>query len=375
MNKECSIVQDILPLYVDEVCSDASKDYVENHLSGCNDCTNILNKLRSTEYVEELKTESNEVVAQHARKQMRKSAVVGMIFSAIYMIPIIVCMIVNIASGHGLSWFFIVLASLMVLASLTIVPLIAYKDKLLWTMGSFVGALVILLATVCIYTRGHWFFIAASSTMFGLGTVFVPISSFKINNSVIKQNKLLYTVAVNTALYIFMMLSIGLSVKNATFWTISFSISVVFFIYICGMVFAIRYLKKNGLTRAGVAIIWTGLFSAIAENLVFMFQGYSVIWHAFHPFIWNSSTIEANLHWINLFVGAFIGIIFILAGKAKSKKSKTNADVIKMTADKIASDKITVDTNAQNAEIAEIAKSAEITDNTEITEIIENTNN
>lgn len=328
MNKECSIVQDILPLYVDEVCSDASREYVENHISGCNDCNDMLNKLRKTEYVEELKSESNEVVAQHARKQMRKSAVVGMIFSAIYMIPIIVCMIVNIASGHGLSWFFIVLASLMVLASLTIVPLLVYKDKLLWTMASFAGTLVILLATICIYTGGNWFFVAASSTLFGLGTVFVPIASFKINNSVINRNKLLFTVAVNTALYIIMMLSIGLFVKNASFRTISFAVSAVVFIYVCGMIFSIRYLNKNGFIRAGVAIIWTGLFSAITENLVFMLMGYSVIWHAFHPFTWTSSTIEGNLHWINLLVCAFIGIIFILVGKVRDKSAKSATDAI-----------------------------------------------
>ncbi len=36
--KECAIVQDLLPLYVDGVVSEPSKEYIEEHLRECDDC-------------------------------------------------------------------------------------------------------------------------------------------------------------------------------------------------------------------------------------------------------------------------------------------------------------------------------------------------
>ena len=38
MKKECEIVRDILPLYVDGVCSDASREIIVDHLKECPDC-------------------------------------------------------------------------------------------------------------------------------------------------------------------------------------------------------------------------------------------------------------------------------------------------------------------------------------------------
>ena len=37
-NKECEIVQDLLPLYYDKACSEASCSFVEKHMAGCSDC-------------------------------------------------------------------------------------------------------------------------------------------------------------------------------------------------------------------------------------------------------------------------------------------------------------------------------------------------
>ena len=32
MNKECEVIRDLLPLYVDEVCSGTSRELIEEHL-------------------------------------------------------------------------------------------------------------------------------------------------------------------------------------------------------------------------------------------------------------------------------------------------------------------------------------------------------
>ena len=38
MSKQCDIVRDILPLYVDGACSEASAEMVKEHLNACADC-------------------------------------------------------------------------------------------------------------------------------------------------------------------------------------------------------------------------------------------------------------------------------------------------------------------------------------------------
>ena len=38
MNYPCNMIKDLLPLYVDNVCSEESKEIVEQHLSKCSDC-------------------------------------------------------------------------------------------------------------------------------------------------------------------------------------------------------------------------------------------------------------------------------------------------------------------------------------------------
>lgn len=49
MSKQCDIVRDILPLYVDGACSEASAEMVKEHLNACADCNAIYQKLLSHE--------------------------------------------------------------------------------------------------------------------------------------------------------------------------------------------------------------------------------------------------------------------------------------------------------------------------------------
>ena len=45
MNKECGIVRDLMPLVIDDVAGGESKEYVENHLAGCEECKKIYQEM------------------------------------------------------------------------------------------------------------------------------------------------------------------------------------------------------------------------------------------------------------------------------------------------------------------------------------------
>lgn len=46
MKLSCNVIQDLLPLYHDGVCSEESKTLVDEHLEGCADCRDVLRTLK-----------------------------------------------------------------------------------------------------------------------------------------------------------------------------------------------------------------------------------------------------------------------------------------------------------------------------------------
>ena len=51
---ECSIIKDLLPLYVDDCCSDESCQVIEEHLKNCADCKSTYESMKRTLNTEEV---------------------------------------------------------------------------------------------------------------------------------------------------------------------------------------------------------------------------------------------------------------------------------------------------------------------------------
>lgn len=216
MKKECEIIRDILPLYVDDACSVSSREIIEEHLKECPDCAAYLDQIRASEAEEDLKAERELVIRGQARRFKRRSAAVGSVTSAIFMAPILICLIVNLISSRTLDWFYVMAASMLVAASLIVVPILVPKDKLFWTFCAFCASLIVLLAVCCLYTRGTWFFIAASASLFGLSVVFLPfvVRARPLQRWVEGHNKALIVLAVDFILFGNMMNMISLNIKS-----------------------------------------------------------------------------------------------------------------------------------------------------------------
>ena len=73
MNLNCDVIRDLLPLYADEVCSEASKTIVEEHLHSCERCKEELRIMRCGE-PNAIAEEMN--AAQAAKKAWKKSKIV-----------------------------------------------------------------------------------------------------------------------------------------------------------------------------------------------------------------------------------------------------------------------------------------------------------
>lgn len=56
MKKECNIVQDVLPLYLENMVSEGTKVFVEEHLESCSDCATELKYLKSGMHIDVAET-------------------------------------------------------------------------------------------------------------------------------------------------------------------------------------------------------------------------------------------------------------------------------------------------------------------------------
>lgn len=88
MNKQCEIVQDLLPLYVDTACSSSSAEMIREHLESCPECKRIYENLCSTTSEEALKAEMTGVVAKHERK-IKKNRLLTVVVSVVLTIILV----------------------------------------------------------------------------------------------------------------------------------------------------------------------------------------------------------------------------------------------------------------------------------------------
>lgn len=101
MSKQCDIVRDILPLYVDGACSEASAEMVKEHLNACADCNAIYQKLLSHTNEDVLHEESESVIMRHEAKEKQRgkkkitiavlvsiALCIIAIFAALFLLPI-----------------------------------------------------------------------------------------------------------------------------------------------------------------------------------------------------------------------------------------------------------------------------------------------
>ncbi len=93
MKHPCSMIQDLLPLYRDEVCSPESRALVEEHLGTCEICEKKLRDLRQADQVDEkaLAQAASAAWKQSKRRSVIKTIAVllvaALLFSAVFAIP------------------------------------------------------------------------------------------------------------------------------------------------------------------------------------------------------------------------------------------------------------------------------------------------
>lgn len=326
-NYNCELIQDLLPLYQDNACSNTSRSIVDEHIADCDTCKAMLTRLQNTSVDDYLISEKNNVLELHSKKEMKRTAAIGIFTASVLMIPVIVCLICNLAIGHGLDWFFIVLTSLLVFASITVIPMVVRRNTILWTMAAFTVSLLLLLMTCCIYTGGDWFFIVSIPTIFGLSVMFMPYIICHIPlPKFLRNKKALLTMLWDTVWLYILILECGIYTSYAPYWDIAlpittFSLIVPWIIFLC-----IRYLRVHPVTKAGICTLILGIFDTFVNDFV-----HYVLYGSFHIRISDANFLkwgvsqditDANIRLTIFIVSLVIGTILIAAGTMLSRSQK-----------------------------------------------------
>ena len=73
MKQECEIVKDLFPSYIENLVSDETKKYVQNHIAECPNCREILEEIKETNILENEQNEKDEkaqirIIKKYKRK-------------------------------------------------------------------------------------------------------------------------------------------------------------------------------------------------------------------------------------------------------------------------------------------------------------------
>lgn len=105
MKAECEVVRDLLPLYIDGVCSAESRTLVEEHLSGCDTCREVCERMRSGDGVGSENLDAQAVLERTSRTMVEKTALTCAGILAIIVVWVVYIMMERLASLGDYSLF------------------------------------------------------------------------------------------------------------------------------------------------------------------------------------------------------------------------------------------------------------------------------
>ena len=317
---ECGIIQDLLPLYYDDVCTPASKELVQRHLEHCVTCRALYEELKDHSVDRVIETESRQVLERHARKERTAAWKAGLIISVLLLIPVILTFLFSIAVGGGLGVFSVTTASMLLVAALTAVPLMTEQKKLTKSILAGIFALLLILFFVDRMNGGGQFLLLAIPTIFGLS---VPLFPFVIRGlalpPVLSDKKALLTMVWDTAwlfLTIFTVCHHSGDVEGLRSGTL---ISVILMSGVWLVFLTARYLPANRWIKAGLISLITGIwmaFSSDAYGLIAEHKRQFTILAADFSDWTSTRSINANTYLLFLAAGILLGILCIAIGSS-----------------------------------------------------------
>lgn len=146
----CGVVRDLLPLYVDGACGDASRRLVDEHIRSCPDCAKMLSQLQNSVCEDSLRREANAILAP--RRWRNRAFAASCALAAFACVP--ACMLAQMGRPEGdpFAWLLLLAPALLVVMSATMLPLRTRRYTGRWTVLGYVSSLMLLCMACAVYT-------------------------------------------------------------------------------------------------------------------------------------------------------------------------------------------------------------------------------
>lgn len=272
----CDVVQDLLPLYVDGVCSADSRQLVDAHLAECDDCRKVLADLQESETEVAFHADAKAVIGAHNKRQSKTALALGVLISVFLTGIMGVMLYVTLKGWSDWQTTVTVGASLLLLAGLTAVPLLASSKRL--TKAIVFSTMALILVILC----EEAFFGEESgleTLQIIVATIFtISLFAFPV---VVRQahlpeplcrHKLVITLLWNSLWFVLMMMLLAADAPSEMGFVMMATLSLVAVAWLVAL--AVRYLKVHWLAKCGIAVVLLALWTALGMHFGWaMFEG------------------------------------------------------------------------------------------------------
>jgi hypothetical protein len=303
---ECAVVRDLLPMYVDDVCSEESRKFVRRHLESCPECLQICRDLQNEEIENALKTEKNNVLKHHALQEKSRAFRAGLIISGILLLPVIIVMIVAAAGGAEARMIPVLGASMFLVAAFTAIPLLSKSQRMAKVTGFGMAGLLLVELFYGLFYSGRFPAAVMASTVFGVSVPLFPlfIRSIELPES-LQNKKALMTMLWDTVWFYLMLLADTDTMHD-------FKIGALigtYFLVMAWLIFGVTRLSKLSRTfRTGLIFMITGSMLGCIRNQIMIRQ--DTIPRLFYA-PWQFSG-DQNYHMIVFMIGIIGFLVFLV---------------------------------------------------------------
>ena len=251
---------------------------------------------------------------------------------ACYALAAVISFIADLASDGALGWAWVVLASLLTAASLTLTPALA-PERMggVWTAGAFTLALELLLGVCCLYTGGDWFFVAGVSVLFGLCLVLLPFVLRRLPlPEALRRHRTAFWLGT-VSLLLFVLLGAACLYDGGDWFLLpALPMAVYGLLLPWGVLVLARYLRAGGWFRSAAAFgftaVWYWLFPWVLDRVMaldgrYMDPPYSLL----RPFgfdlaHWDAAGTASNVMMLILAALILIALVLAAVGMLRHRK-------------------------------------------------------
>lgn len=323
---ECDVVQDLLPLYYDNACTSASKKMVEQHLMTCEKCKKTYEALRNTTIDTVMKNESVGILERHAKKERNMAYKAGIMIALILMVPVLITFIVSMSSGGGLGVFAVLTASMLLVASLSVVPLLSTQRRMTKSILASVIALLLIFFFVDRMNGGGEFVLWTVPTIFGLSIVFFPLVIRNITlPAILSDKKALITLTWDTLWLFLTIFEVCNHSGDIEGMRTGYTVSLILMTGVWLVFLIARYLPVNVWIKAGIILIISCIWTAFTNDVYAYFAEHkkqlTILSTNFSDWS-NNICFNANVYTLILIFGGIVGGGLLVYGIINMKRKR-----------------------------------------------------